>query len=294
MFPRLVSKFLPFVPTPIMRKLSSRYIAGETIESAFQRLSKLHGEGFTGALDILGEHVEDEAAARKIADDYIAVGTKMRQAHPELDSYLSIKPTHVGLKLSEDLCFELYEKVLRATRELGLFVRVEMEDHPTVSGTIRVFERLRAAGFENVGIVLQARLFRTAEDIDSLAPGPLDVRVVKGIYLEPEEIAHTRPEPIREAYLAMTRQLLDRGARVALATHDDGMAEDLVKILEEKKVPKERYEFQLLLGVRKFWAERWRDAGHPVRIYVPYGPDWRDYSLRRLKHNPEILGAVMK
>jgi len=206
---------------------------------------------------------------------------------------VSIKPTHLGLNISEDLAHELYAQVAEAIRPHGEFVRVEMEDHPTTDATLRIFARLRER-FDNVGIVLQARLFRTPDDIAKLPAGPLNVRMVKGIYLEPESIAHTEPEPIREAYLACSRLLLDRGDFVAFATHDDGLAERCVREVTERGIGTDRYEFQVLLGVREPLWSHWRDAGHPVRVYVPYGPDWRAYSQRRLRKNPQIFWHVTR
>ena len=274
-----------------MRRMSSRYIAGETLESALERLSGLAARGFGGILDVLGEHVEDEAAAREVVRTYGEAADAV--ADRKLDCYVSVKPTHVGLKISEELCLRNYAELAERCAARRLFLRVEMEDSPTTDGTLRVFERLRER-YDNVGIVLQARMLRTPADVDALAPGPLDVRLVKGIYLEPAEIAHVDAEPIRDAYVAIATKLFARGARVALATHDEALAARCLLEIRQKRIPRERYEFQLLLGVREVLAERWRASGHPVRIYVPYGPDWRAYSTRRLKHNPEILSAVMK
>ncbi len=282
---------LPLLPRPVMRKLASRYIAGEQLEDALQALRALAAEGYGGILDLLGEDVRDEAQARRVAADY--EGAARALAGEQLDAYVSVKPTHVGLLLSEDLAFELYLALARTCGELGQLLRVEMEDHTTTDATLRVFERLRGE-VENVGIVLQSRLFRTPGDIERLSDGPLNVRMVKGIYLEPEKIAHTAPEPIREAFVACTRLLFERGASVSLATHDDVMAERLVALTRELGVATERYEFQVLLGVREWLWRLWRDAGHPVRVYVPYGPEWRAYSTRRLRKNPQIFQHLVR
>jgi proline dehydrogenase len=214
-------------------------------------------------------------------------------AQRKLDCYVSVKPTHVGLVISEDLAYELYDRIARACSGLGLFLRVEMEDHPTTDGTLRVFERLRRV-HANVGIVLQARLFRTIDDIDRLAPGPLDVRMVKGIYIEPAEIAHTDPIRIREAYVQCVDKLIARKARIALATHDEHLADTCSGRLRAAGRGPETYEFQVLLGVREELWELWSNAGHRVRVYVPYGSQWRAYSLRRMKKNPQIVRHVMR
>jgi proline dehydrogenase len=168
-----------------------------------------------------------------------------------------------------------------------------MEDHPTTDATLRVFTALRSK-HENVGIVLQSRLFRTAKDIDALPPGPLDVRMVKGIYLEPASIAHTEPEPIRAAYVECVRQLAARKAQIRLGTHDDLLAEQCLAVLRQAGYTREQYEFQVLMGVREELWKKWLEAGHKVRVYVPYGPEWRPYSIRRMRKNPQILGHVMR
>lgn len=282
---------LPLVPTPIMRRLSARYIAGERPDQAVECLRELASKGYPGVLDILGEGVESEDEARAVARDYVADAERLRAA--KLDAYVSIKPTHLGLLIREELAYELYAEVAEALAPHGEFVRVEMEDHPTTDATLRVFARL-CERYDNVGIVLQSRLFRTPADIAALPPGPLNVRLVKGVYLEPESIAHTDPEPIRAAYVDGARHLFDRGDFVALATHDDGLAERCLREVDERGLTPERYEFEVLLGVREpLWAH-WRDAGHRVRVYVPYGPQWRAYSQRRLRKNPQIFWHVTR
>ena len=286
----LVVSTLPLLPNALMRALSNRYIAGEALEDALVRLRSLRDRGYTGILDILGEDVADAAEARAVMIAYRDAADALQAEG--LDAYVSVKPTHLGLRESEELAYELYLELAHHCRELGLFVRVEMEDHTTTDATIRIFERLRAE-VDNVGIVLQSRLFRTEADIDGLAAGDLSVRMVKGVYLEPAEIAHTEPDPIRTAFLERTRQLFRRGAYVSLATHDDVLAEDLFRICREEGVGTDRYELQVLLGVREWLWEKWKAAGHPVRVYVPYGPEWRAYSTRRLRKNPELLRAVM-
>lgn len=291
MLSQLVARTLPLVPGPIMRRLSLRYIAGESLSQALARLHALQAEGFPGILDILGEEVHSEAEARDVAAQYCAAATAIKEH--SLDAYVSIKPTHLGLGNSEDLCFELYSVVAEHCENLGLFLRVEMEDHTTTDATLRVFERLREK-FEAVGLVLQSRLFRTPNDIASLKPGPLNVRLVKGIYLEPAEVAHTEAAAIREAFLENTVQLLERDATVSFATHDEVAAERIAKLVAAKGLTPDQYEFQVLLGVQKpLWAKL-KGQGHAVRVYVPYGPDWRAYSTRRLIKNPEIVKHVFR
>lgn len=292
LFTKPVLLCLPYVPKPILRRLAARYIAGETLPEALERLLQLARDGHPGILDVLGENVRDEREARAIVGTYKAAATELAQR--KLDCYISVKPTHVGLTLREELALELYTELARHLQALGLFLRVEMEDHPTTDATLRVFSELRRRHPENVGIVLQSRLFRTLEDIDALPPGPLDVRLVKGIYLEPPAIAHTEAEPIRVAYVECVKKLAARRAHLRLATHDDGMAERCLEVLRTAGYTRDQYEFQVLMGVREELWKKWREAGHKVRVYVPYGPEWRPYSIRRMRKNPQILGHVMR
>ena len=291
MFEKLVLAGLPYIPRPIMRRLASRYIAGERLEDAIAKLLDLARRGHPGILDVLGENVATAEEAMGAARIYEEGATAL--AAEGLDAYVSVKPTHLGLTIDGSLALDLFSGLAGRCKERGLRMRVEMEDHPTTDATLALFEALRKR-FDNVGIVLQSRLFRTIRDVDGLAPGPLDVRLVKGIYLEPASIAHTEPEPIREAYVEIARKLFARGARVGLATHDEGLGERCLAVARELRIPKERHEFQVLLGVREELWERWRKAGHVVRVYVPFGPEWRAYSQRRLRKNPQILRHVMR
>lgn len=284
---------MPLVPGPIMRRIAGRYIAGETQGEALAKLKELAGRGFSGIFDILGEGAGTEEHARAAAAAYVRGAEAL--AAQGLDAYISIKPTHMGLSAdNEELPLELYSMIAERCSELGMFLRVEMEDHPTTDATLRIFEKLRAR-FDNVGIVLQSRLLRTLDDIAQLAPGPLDVRMVKGIYLEPERIAHTEPAAIRRAFVDCCRALLERGSvRLRLATHDEQMGEELIDLVREFGLSTEEYEFQVLLGVQEQLWTAWQSAGHPVRVYVPFGPEWRSYSQRRLRKNPDLFKAVLR
>ena len=288
---QLAVRTLPLIPRPIMRRLSARYIAGETLEEALAALRSLQERGFAGVLDILGEDVSGEAESRRVQEDYKRAASAMGEAG--LDSYVSIKPTHFGLRTDKELCFELYDDLLAHCAGLGQFARVEMEDHSTTDDTLDVFRRLREK-HDNVGIVLQSRLFRTPADVVALGKQPVDVRMVKGIYLEPEEIAHAEADPIRDAFIDLSRQLFEAGHRVAFATHDDGLADRLLAMTSELGVDGSRFEFEVLLGVQQSLWERWLAAGHKVRVYVPYGPEWRAYSQRRLRKNPEVFHHVLR
>ena len=233
----------------------------------------------------------DEPKARAVARTYRDIATRVHGAG--LDAYVSIKPTHFGLQLSEELCFELYADVCAHTRELGLFTRVEMEDHTTTDATLRVFARLRER-FDNVGIVLQSRLFRTPADIDALPPPPVDV---------PDGEGHLpRADEHRPHRAGADPGRLRRLHAEALGARRHGRARDPRRADGRRAHPHrpralvgtDRYAFEVLLGVQQQLWDVWRDAGHPVRVYVPYGPEWRAYSQRRLRKNPQIVGHVMR
>ncbi|MAF65178.1 MAG: proline dehydrogenase [Planctomycetes bacterium] len=287
----LIVRAMPLVPRPIMRRVASRYIAGETLEQALERVGHFARAGYPGVLDLLGEDVREEREARRALTTYRAAADGI--AERSLDCHVSVKPTHFGLNLDSSLALELYAELAAHCRERGVFLRVEMEDHPTTDATLRVFGELHSE-HPNVGIVLQSRLLRTTQDIDSLSPEGLDVRMVKGVYIEPEDIAHTEPEPIRAAFVAACERLWERGARVCLATHDQALGARLILSVGKLCKSHEDYEFQVLMGVQEALWERWRTAGHPVRVYVPFGPQWRAYSQRRLSRNPDLLRAVLR
>lgn len=288
---QIVVSSLPLVPRPIMRRLSARYIAGEELGDAIGVLRTMKENGFSGVLDILGEEVADEAAADAALAEYRRGIAAMAAA--ELDAYVSVKPTHFGLRKDPARARERYAELCTHAAEKGQFVRVEMEDHTTTDATLALFKSLRTE-FDNVGIVLQARLKRTLDDIDALGDDHVDVRLVKGVYLEPEEIAHTDGQLIRDAFVSCTERLFQRGHTIAFATHDEHMAARVLREARDRGVAAARYYFEVLLGVQEPLWERWKNAGHVVRVYVPYGPEWRSYSQRRLRKNPEMMRHVVR
>ena len=273
-----------------MGKRSSRYIAGERLDQALEVLGHLQAEGYQGILDILGEDVADAAEARMVQTAYMDAASDL--AERKLQAYISIKPTHLGLRISQDLALDLYRGLAQHCQDLGLFLRVEMEDHTTTDETLALHKALRAE-FECVGIVIQSRLFRTEEDLQSLPPAS-NIRMVKGIYLEPAAIAHTEAGPIRDAFASQSIALLKAGHRVAFATHDQELGDGLIRACQEHSIAPDTWEFQVLMGVQRPLWERWKEMGARVRVYVPFGPNWRAYSTRRLAKNPQILMHVIR
>lgn len=287
-FDRLFAAALPLVPRAMVRKLSSRYIAGEERDAALERGRALQGGGYRVTYDLLGEAVRDRAEVAAAATEYRELLEALQRQELELN--ISLKPTQMGLDLDENLCFQTVSEIATQAAGMGAFVRFEMEDSPTIDGTLRVFDRLRAVHGATVGCVLQSMLHRTPEDVRQLleSEAPLNVRLVKGIYVEPEEIAWQDPAKVTEEYLRLLRVLLDGGAFVAVASHDETILDGLKALLADDPARAARCEVQMLLGVREELRTQVREAGIPVRVYVPYGKSWYPYVTRRLRGNPKL------
>ena len=289
-FHTLVARSLPLVPRPIVRRVSQRYIAGETLAAAVATVRALNAEGLMATVDILGESVHDAALVEQALRDYLAALHALRDAR--LDSNVSIKPTNFGLKIDFDLCYEKVKALVVEARALGNFVRIDMEDSSCTSATLDLYRRLRAEGLENVGVVLQAYLRRTLADVAALPDRP-NVRVCKGIYVEPPDLAFKERGLINRNFAQALQALFDRGAYVGIATHDEEVVYEAQRLVRERRLEPRQYEFQMLLGVREPLRRVIRRDGHRLRVYVPYGPQWYAYSLRRLKENPQMAGYIL-
>jgi proline dehydrogenase len=285
---RAVVTLLPAVPRPVVRKLSSRYIAGPTLDDALRVVTELNAQGKLATVDVLGEEVahEDEAAA--IAAQYVAALDAFEREG--LDANVSVKPTGLGLKLGYELCKRNVESVIAAAEPTDRFVRIDMEDSTTTDETLRLFRELRDEGHARVGPVLQASLRRTQADAEALAGA--SVRLCKGIYVEPESIQFRNDGEVRESFVRSLEALLDGGSYAAIATHDEWLVDEARRLIRERGLGSDRYEFQMLLGVRPELGDRIVAEGHRLRIYVPFGSQWYEYSLRRLQENPKIAGYV--
>jgi proline dehydrogenase len=281
---RALVRLLPAVPRPVVRRIADRYIAGEEIDDAVATVSRLNAAGKTATIDVLGEEIHNTEEAQQIVDAYREAIEAIGEHG--LDANVSIKPTAVGLKLGYDVGRRNLETVVRHALERSNFVRIDMEDSTTTDDTLRMYRELREIGLDNVGVVLQARLRRTLDDIAALADLRPNVRICKGIYLEPESIAYTDFEEIRASYVRSLEALVETASFVGIATHDEFL------ISEGKRIARERYEFQMLLGVRESLGEELVRGGERLRIYVPFGRQWYEYSLRRLQENPRIAGHV--
>jgi len=283
-------RMLPVVPKPVVQLFSSRYIAGTTLDEAVAVVRALNEDGKLATVDVLGEEITRESDARAIAQAYRDVFTAIEREH--LDSNVSVKLTGLGLNLSYDLCRDDLESVLLEAARLGNFVRIDMEDSSTTSETLRMYRELRERGHDNVGVVLQAYLRRTLDDIEALADLTPNVRLCKGIYVEPAAIAFTDADDVRANYVRALDALFDAGSYVGIATHDEWLiGEALTRV---GGMSPSAYEFQMLLGVRDRRAGELVAAGHRLRVYVPFGEHWYQYSLRRLQENPAMAGTIAR
>jgi proline dehydrogenase len=287
---RAIARLLPAVPKPIVQKVSERYIAGTDLEDACHVVKDLNAARKMATIDVLGEEVSSREEALEIAQAYNHVFEAIER--DGLDSNVSVKLTALGLKVEYELCKENLETVVRHAAARDNFVRIDMEDSTCTNDTLRLYRELRAEGHENVGVVLQAYLRRTIRDVRDLVPLGVNVRLCKGIYNEPPSIAYKDYQGVRDSFVQCLDELLGGGAYVGIATHDEWLIEEGLRLVEKHGPTREQYEFQMLLGVRDQRGDELVREGHRLRIYVPYGEHWYGYSLRRLQENPKIAGYI--
>ena len=289
---RAVVRLLPVVPKPVVRRFSSRYIAGPTLADAVETVGALNSAGKLATIDVLGEEITRESEARGIARAYVDVFAEIDRA--SLDSNVSVKLTGLGLELSYELCRENLEEVVRAAADRGNFVRIDMEDSSTTDATLGLYRELRETGHDNLGIVLQAYLRRTLEDVRALSDLRPSVRLCKGIYVEPAAVAFTDYEAVRANFLRCLEELLAADAYVGVATHDEWLIGESLRRIAGRGLAADAYELQMLLGVREERADELVAQGHRLRVYVPFGEQWYAYSLRRLQENPAMAGTIAR
>ena len=289
---RAIVRLLPAVPKPVVQRFSARYIAGATLPEAVQAVKDLNAAGKLATIDVLGEEITHEDEARAIAAAYVNVFAEIERER--LESNVSVKLTALGLHLSYELCRENVESVLAAAAARGNFVRIDMEDSTTTTETLRLYRELRESGHDNVGVVLQAYLRRTLDDVHGLADLRPNVRLCKGIYVEPPSIAFTDHDAVRASFVRCLDALLDANAYVGIATHDEWLIGKGLERVRERALARDAYELQMLLGVRDDRASELVADGHRLRVYVPYGEQWYGYSLRRLQENPAMAGTIAR
>lgn len=287
----LIVKGLPLVPKPIVRRVSARYVAGETLADAIALIGRLAGGGAMATLDLLGEEVTERERATAAVVEYERMLDEI--AARSLPSNVSIKLSLLGLKIDEGFCRENVERIVVAAARHGNFVRIDMEDATTTDATLRIYGDIFAR-HRNLGVVFQAYMRRTLADIAALPADGANVRLCKGIYIEPRAVAWKGFETVRLNYLAALEKLFERGVYVGIATHDEHLACGAIALIDRLGIARDRYEFQMLLGVDADLRRILLDGGHRLRVYVPYGRDWYAYSIRRLRENPEVAKHVLK
>jgi proline dehydrogenase len=287
---RAIVRALPAVPRQVVKRLSSRYIAGTTLAEACDVVRELNALGKEATLDVLGEEVTLREEAIGLRDAYRRALDTIEE--DGLRSNVSVKLTALGLKLDRSLCRADLTAVVEEAARFDNFVRIDMEDSSTTSETLALYRQIREEGHDNLGVVLQAALKRTPSDIGGLGDLRPNVRICKGIYVEPPEIAYQEDEIIRLNFVDALEALFDIGSYVAIATHDDWLIGEALALVERRGLGRDDYEFQMLLGVRAELGDELVREGHRLRIYVPFGRRWYEYSIRRLQENPKIAGYV--
>ena len=296
-FNKLVASILPLMPKNLVWVFSKRYIAGKTIDDAVRISRSLNSEGYMVTIDLLGEFITELSEATANKEKYLEIIEEIQKN--KIDGNYSLKPTMFGLLIDKEVCYQNIREIVKKAVEFKNFVRIDMEDSQCVDLEIELFRKLKAEFPKNVGLVFQAYMRRTLDDMKSLLDlhskkNPLNFRLCKGIYVEPESIAYKKYEEINEHYLEDLEFIFKEGIYPGIATHDTKLVEGAYKLIEKYKVPKNKYEFQMLYGVTPSLRKSIIDKGHRLRVYVPFGEDWFAYSTRRLKENPKMAQEIMK
>jgi proline dehydrogenase len=279
---------------PLTRSMVARFVAGETLDEAIAALQKLHAAGFRTTVDVLGEAVASIGAARAAADEYLA--TLDALAEHGLDRNVSLKLSQMGLRLDPATCRDNVARIFERAAEVGAFVRIDMEEHSTTDATLALWRELRPlnAGNGDSGVVIQAALRRSAQDVDALIDEQARIRLCKGAYVEPAAVAFPDKSDVDGAYETLMTRLLRDGTFPAIATHDERLIAKAVALVREERIAPDRFEFQMLFGVRRDLQERLLRAGFGVRVYVPFGTQWYPYFMRRLAERPANVAFVLR
>jgi proline dehydrogenase len=275
----------------LSRRVARRFVAGETLDDAVEVARKVNGAMQLASLDLLGENVSDEAGARQAAENYLAIFERIERE--KLDSNVSLKLTQLGIDLDEGLCQELLEKIIARAAAQGNFVRIDMEGSPYTERTVEITKRVRAK-YSAVGTVMQAYLYRTEEDVLELISAGCRLRLCKGAYKEPPDIAFPKKSDVDANYVKLMKLLLPSGIYHGIATHDPAMIDATKDFAREKKIGREQFEFQMLYGIRTDLQKQLVRDGFRLRIYIPYGTDWFPYFMRRLAERPANLTFFLR
>lgn len=282
---------LPLVPKFVARRFAGRYVPGEKLEDALAVVRKLNSLGMCATVDVLGEFSRSLNEAVSATELYKMALEAI--ADEKLDSNISVKPTHLGLNVNREKCYELIKDLCEKARQTSNFVRIDMEDSLTTQDTLDIYKRLRR-DYDNVGTVVQAYLRRTLDDVRGLLSSDTNLRICKGVYVEPRKIAYKDMTIINRNYMAIVELMLSNGGYAGIATHDEVLVWEALDLIGKLNPSQHKFEFQMLWGVDDELRDLILETGHKLRIYIPYGENWYAYSMRRLKENPRLAGSVFK
>jgi proline dehydrogenase len=297
MINKMIAGMLPYMPKKLVWIFSKKYIAGETIEDAIRVARELNAQGIKVTIDLLGEFISNLQQADENRKAYLDIIDRIQSE--TIDGNYSLKPTMFGLLLDKEMCYRNIREIVQKAVSYNNFIRVDMEDSQCTDMEIELFRKLKQEFPRNVGLVVQAYMRRTLNDLKRLmdihSPEiPLNYRLCKGIYIEPEAIAYKKYQEINEHYLEDLDFLLQNGVYAGIATHDKPLVEGAYRLIEKYQSPKNRYEFQMLYGVTPELRRSIVEKGHVMRVYVPFGKEWFGYSTRRLKENPKVASHIIK
>ena len=273
------------------RRFASRFVAGETLDDAIQAARVLNDKGISASLDLLGESVSDETEAAASRDEIIAILDRI--AATGVDANVSIKLTQMGLDLNEALCVANMRQVLERARQYDVFVRIDMEGSPYTERTLKLFRECLHPEFGNVtGVVIQSYMRRSADDVEKLVELQARVRLCKGAYAEPADIAFQERPEVSASYDTLMRRLISDGHYPGIATHDEDLVDRVREFVKRENIPNDRFEFQMLYGVRRDLQEKLQKEGYNMRVYVPFGTQWYPYLMRRLAERPANIAFI--
>jgi proline dehydrogenase len=297
MINKLITKSLPYMPKKLVWLFSKRYIAGETIDDAIRACHEHNAKGIKVTIDLLGEFITKLEEAAENKEHYLSIIERVEQE--KIDGNYSLKPTSFGLLIDKEVCYQYIREIVAKAAGYGNFVRVDMEDSPCTDLEIEMFRNLKKEFPKHVGLVVQAYLKRTLKDLEDLLDlntpeTPLNYRLCKGIYVEPECLAFKKYEEVNAHFLEDLEFMFKNKVYPGIATHDKPLVEGAYKLIEKYNVPKHMYEFQMLFGVTPDLRQSIMDKGHTMRVYVPFGKQWFGYCTRRLKENPKMATQIIK
>lgn len=290
-FNKVIVAIVQLMPKAMVGFFSKRYIAGETLDEAMELVKSLNKKGIYSTIDVLGESVKNKEEAVGAKNKALEVLEIIHEYN--LPANLSIKPTQMGLSIDENIAFKQISELTERAKKINNFIRIDMEDSPYTDSTFKLLKRLKE-NYDNTGVVVQAYLKRTYDDVIMLNKIGTNYRLCKGIYIEPRSIAFKGKQEIRDNYLKILEAILKAGNYVGIATHDEYLIKAAKKMIKNLNIPKDKFEFQMLLGVREDLRNKINSEGYKIRIYVPFGKDWYAYSVRRLKENPQIAGYIFR